>query len=107
MAWFWLILAGIMEIGWAIGVKYTEGFSKLIPSALTISAMIASLYLVSLALREIPMGTAYAIWTGIGAVGVAVMGILFFGESRDLLRVICILLIVVGMVGLKFATKMA
>lgn len=107
MAWFWLILAGIMEIGWAIGVKYTEGFSKLIPSALTISAMIASLYLVSLALREIPMGTAYAIWTGIGAVGVAVIGILFFGESRDLLRVICILLIVVGMVGLKFATKMA
>lgn len=107
MEWVWLILAGIMEIGWAIGLKYTDGFSKLLPSVLTILTMIASLFLVSLALKQIPMGTAYAIWTGIGAVGMAIIGILFFGEQRDALRLICISLIVIGMVGLKFVTKAA
>lgn len=107
MDWLWLFLAGLMEIGWAMGLKYTEGFTRLWPSLLTVLTMIVSFFFLSLALKNIPMGTAYAVWTGIGAVGVAVMGMLFLGESRDLLRILCILLVVAGIVGLKVVSKTA
>jgi quaternary ammonium compound-resistance protein SugE len=105
MAWLYLFLAGLLEIGWALGLKYTEGFTKLTPSILTVAAMIGSFALLGQALRVLPIGTAYAIWTGIGAVGTAILGIVLFGESRDLARILCILLIVVGIVGLKFTTS--
>ncbi len=101
MAWIYLLVAGILEIGWATGLKYTEGWTKLTPSLLTGAAMVASFYLLSLALRTLPVGTAYAIWTGIGAVGTAILGIFIFGESGDWKRIACILLIVSGIVGLK------
>ena len=105
MAWFYLVIAGLFECGWAIGLKYTEGFSKIIPSLLTISAMAISFWLLSVAMKTIPVGTAYAVWTGIGAVGVAIMGMVLFGESRDIMRVICLLLIVSGIVGLKLVSS--
>lgn len=101
MAWIYLIIAGLLEVGWAVGLKYTEGWTRLLPSVLTGSAMIVSFYLLSQALKTIPIGTGYAIWTGIGAVGAAILGMLVFGESRDVARIICILLIVAGIVGLK------
>lgn len=101
MAWIWLGLAGLFEVVWAVGLKYTDGFTRLWPSLLTGAAMIASLYFLSLALRTIPIGTGYAVWTGIGAVGVAILGIILFNESRDLLRLGSILLIVAGIAGLK------
>lgn len=104
MAWIYLLIAGLLEIGWAIGLKYTEGFSKLWPSVATISAMIASFALLGAALKTIPVGTAYAVWTGIGASGTAIAGMMFLGESRDVLRLVCILLIVAGVLGLKFAS---
>jgi quaternary ammonium compound-resistance protein SugE len=104
MAWTYLIIAGILEIGWAIGLKYTDGFTRLSPSVGTIAAMIVSFGLLSLALRTIPVGTGYAVWTGIGAAGTAVIGMCFLGESRDVLRVLCILLIVAGVLGLKLAS---
>jgi quaternary ammonium compound-resistance protein SugE len=96
-----LAVAGLFECGWAIGLKYTEGFTKLVPSILTASAMAMSVWLLSVAMKAIPVGTAYAVWTGIGAVGVVIMGMILFGESRDIMRVICLLLIVSGIVGLK------
>lgn len=102
MAWTYLIAAGVFECGWAIGIKYTDGFTKLTPSLLTVSAMIISFWLLSLAMKTIPVGTAYAIWTGIGAVGVAILGMLLFDESRDVLRILSLLFIVVGIAGLKF-----
>jgi len=105
MAWIYLVIAGLFEIGWAIGLKYTEGFSKLLPSLATIGAMIASFGLLAAALKTIPVGTGYAVWTGIGAAGTAIIGMVFFGESRETLRIICIFLIVAGVVGLKFAHK--
>ena len=105
MAWIYLVVAGLFECGWAIGLKYTEGFSKIIPSLLTISAMAISFWLLSVAMKAIPIGTAYAVWTGIGAVGVAIMGMVLFGESRDIMRVICLLLIVSGIVGLKLVSS--
>lgn len=105
MAWIYLVVAGLFECGWAIGLKYTEGFSKIIPSLLTILAMAISLWLLSVAMKTIPIGTAYAVWTGIGAVGVAIMGMVLFGESRDIMRVICLLLIVSGIVGLKLVSS--
>ena len=105
MAWIYLVVAGLFECGWAIGLKYTEGFSKIIPSLLTISAMAISFWLLSAAMKTIPVGTAYAVWTGIGAVGVAIMGMVLFGESRDIMRVICLLLIVSGIVGLKLVSS--
>ena len=105
MAWIYLIIAGLFECGWAIGLKYTEGFTRLTPSLLTIAAMTISFWLLSFAMKTIPVGTAYAIWTGIGAVGVAVMGMILFGESRDILRIISLLLIVSGIVGLKLVSK--
>ncbi len=101
MAWIYLIVAGVLEIGWAIGLKYTEGWTRLVPSLLTGGAMAISFYCLSEALKTIPIGTGYAICTGIGAVGAAVLGMLIFGESRDIARIVCILLIVAGIVGLK------
>ncbi len=107
MAWFLLFLAGLLEVAWAIGLKYTDGFTRPWPSILTVIAMAASFLLLSLALRVIPIGTAYAVWTGIGAVGVAILGIVLFNEPRDLLRLAFIALIVIGIVGLKFASQAA
>ncbi len=104
MAWTCLIIAGILEIGWAVGLKYTEGFSRLWPSVATICAMAASFALLSLALKTIPMGTAYAVWTGIGAAGTALVGMMFLGESREVLRLLCLLLIIGGAVGLKLVS---
>jgi quaternary ammonium compound-resistance protein SugE len=104
MNWIYLIIAGIFEIGWAIGLKYTEGWTRIVPSILTGAGMITSFYFLSLALKTLPIGTAYAIWTGIGAVGTAVLGMILFDEPRDFLRVLCILLIVGGIAGLKLTS---
>jgi quaternary ammonium compound-resistance protein SugE len=103
-AWMYLVTAGLLEIGWAIGLKYTEGFSQLWPSVMTVCAMIASFLLLAQALKTIPVGTGYAVWTGIGAAGTAIVGMIFLGESREALRILCIFLIVAGVVGLKFAS---
>jgi quaternary ammonium compound-resistance protein SugE len=102
MAWIYLMVAGLLEIGWAIGLKYTVGFTRLWPSVATVCAMVGSFGLLSAALKTIPVGTAYAVWTGIGASGTALFGMLFLGESREALRILCIVLIVSGGVGLKF-----
>jgi quaternary ammonium compound-resistance protein SugE len=102
MGWVLLIIAGIFEIVWAVGLKFTDGFTKLVPSVITIAAMFVSLGCLSYALKIIPMGNAYAIWTGIGAVGVAIVGIIWFNESADLGRIACIGLIVAGILGLRF-----
>jgi len=104
MAWVYLFIAGLFEVGWAIGLKYTEGFSRLIPSVLTIAAMIVSLTLLGLALKTLPVGTAYAVWTGVGAVGTAALGIYLFGEPTTAARLASIGLIVAGIVGLKLVT---
>ncbi len=101
MAWIYLLIAAALEIVWAIGLKYTEGWTKLVPSLITGAAMIVSFNFLSLALKSLPIGTAYAIWTGIGAVGTAILGIFLFGESSDWKRIVCIFLIVSGIVGLK------
>ena len=101
MAWVLLLLAGVFEIGWAIGLKYTVGFTRLVPSALTIASMIVSLGLLGLALKTLPVGTAYAIWTGIGTVGTALLGMYLLGEPAGALRLLCIGCIVAGIVGLK------
>lgn len=103
MAWAYLFVAGLFEIGWAIGLKYTEGFSKLWPTLATVAAMILSLAFLGLALKTLPVGTAYAVWTGIGATGTAILGIHLFGEPATVLRLACIGLIVAGIVGLKLA----
>lgn len=103
-AWIMLGAAGLLEIVWAIGLKYAEGFTKPVPSAITIAAMIASMWLLAQAARDLPIGTAYAVWTGIGAVGAAILGIMLFQESANFLRLGCIALIVVGIVDLKIAT---
>ena len=105
MAWIWLTLAGLLEVVWAIGLKYTEGFTRLAPSLVTAAAMIGSVYFLALAVRTIPIGTGYAVWTGIGAVGVAILGMMLFNESKDLLRVASILLIVAGIAGLKLGSS--
>lgn len=104
MAWFLLVIAGLLEVGWAIGLKYTEGFTRLIPSVLTITAMVASMGLLGLAVRTLPLGTAYAVWTGIGTVGSVILGIVLFGEPATVVRIVCILLIVAGIVGLKLVS---
>lgn len=104
MAWIYLFVAGLTEIAWALGMKYSEGFTRLWPSVFTLSTIGFSLLLLSLALRGIPIGTAYAVWAGIGTVGTAVAGILFFSESTDLLRLASIGLIAMGIVGLKLVT---
>jgi quaternary ammonium compound-resistance protein SugE len=103
MAWTYLFIAGLLEMGWAIGLKYTEGWTRLGPSILTVIGMIASFYFLSLALRTLPVGTAYAVWTGIGAVGTAILGIVIFGESRDLLKILFLMMIIGGVAGLRFA----
>ncbi|WP_430451395.1 quaternary ammonium compound efflux SMR transporter SugE [Rhodopirellula europaea] len=105
MAWGYLLIAGLLEIGWAVGLKYTDGFSRPVPTVITIVIMIASFFTLSLALREIPLGTGYAVWTGIGAVGTAIAGMILFGESRDAIRLACIAVIVAGIVGLKLASS--
>jgi quaternary ammonium compound-resistance protein SugE len=104
MAWTCLVIAGLLEIGWAIGLKYTEGFSRLWPSIATICAMIGSFNLLAAALKTIPVGTGYAVWTGIGAAGTAIVGMAFLGESREMLRILCILLIIAGVLGLRFVS---
>ncbi|MBL9166715.1 MAG: quaternary ammonium compound efflux SMR transporter SugE [Verrucomicrobiales bacterium] len=104
MAWFYLFIAGLLEIAWAIGLKYTEGFSKLWPSVATVSAMVASFGLLAVALKTIPVGTGYAVWTGIGAAGTAIIGMVFLGESREIARILCLVLIVAGVVGLKLVS---
>ncbi len=101
MNWIILFIAGLFEITWAIGLKYTEGFTKLWPSVFTIAAMIISMGLLSYSVKHLPVGTAYAVWTGIGAVGTAVLGIVLFNESREFARIFFILLIVAGIIGLK------
>jgi quaternary ammonium compound-resistance protein SugE len=104
MAWLLLAVAGLFEIGWAIGLKYTDGFTRLVPTLLTIASMVVSIGLLGLSLKELPIGTAYAIWTGIGAVGTACLGIALFGEPATAARLGCIGLIVAGLVGLKLVT---
>ncbi|WP_430438144.1 DMT family transporter [Pontibacter chitinilyticus] len=105
MAWVYLVLAGFCEIGWAFGLKYSEGFTKLGVSVVTVVVMILSFVLLSQAMKHLPLGTAYATWTGIGAAGTAILGIVFLNEPRDLLRILCILLIITGVLGLKFLAK--
>ena len=101
MPWILLVIAGIFEVGWAIGLKYTEGFTRPVPTVLTVAAMVVSLGLLGLALRDLPVGTAYAVWTGVGAVGTAALGIFLFGDPATPLRLASIALIVAGIAGLK------
>ena len=103
-SWMLLLVAGLLEVVWAIGLKYTDGFSRLVPSLITITAMIASVWLLALALKGIPVGTGYAVWTGIGAVGTAILGIALFGEAASAARIACIGLIVAGIFGLKLVS---
>ncbi|MGV3774861.1 MAG: quaternary ammonium compound efflux SMR transporter SugE [Verrucomicrobiales bacterium] len=105
MAWIYLVIAGLLETIWAIGLKYTEGFTRLWPSVGTVACMAVSFFLLSLALKTIPIGTGYAVWTGIGAAGTACIGMIYFGESREIGRIFCLLLIVAGIVGLKLFSK--
>lgn len=104
MNWVFLGIAGLLEIAWAIGLKYTEGWSRLVPSLITAVLMIASFYFLSLAVKTLPIGTAYAVWTGIGTVGAAILGMFLFDEPRDVVRVLCILLIIAGIAGLKITS---
>ncbi|WP_305041631.1 quaternary ammonium compound efflux SMR transporter SugE [Geoalkalibacter sp.] len=103
MAWMQLVIAGLFEVLWAVGLKFTQGFTRIVPSVLTLAAMGVSFWFLTQALRTLPVGTAYAVWTGIGAVGTAVVGMLFLGEPRTALRIFFIALIVVGIAGLKWA----
>lgn len=104
MPWFHLIIAGLLEVAWAVGLKQTAGWTRLWPSVITVALMIASFFFLSLALRTLPLGTSYAIWTGIGAVGTALIGVLIFDEPRTAARLVCILLIISGIIGLKLAS---
>ena len=104
MAWITLVLAGLFEVGWAVGLKYADGFTRLWPTLWTVAAMVLSLTLLGLALRSLPLGTAYAIWTGIGTIGTAILGIWLFGEPATALRLMCIGLVLAGIVGLKIAS---
>jgi quaternary ammonium compound-resistance protein SugE len=104
MAWIILLIAGLFEIGWAVGLKYTDGFTRVGASVLTIAAMIASVVLLAIAVKSIPVGTAYALWTGIGVAGTAIIGMLLLGESTSAWRILCISLIIVGAVGLKIVS---
>lgn len=105
MAWFILIIAGIFEIGWAVGLKYSEGFTRLAPSIFTVVSLALSMGLLGYSLRSLPLGTAYGVWTGIGTVGTAIVGIMVFREPATAARMVCIGLIVVGIVGLKAVTR--
>ena len=104
MAWVLLLIAGVLEVGWAIGLKYTEGFTRLWPSVFTLGAMTASVVLLGIAMKSLPVGTSYAIWVGVGAVGTAILGIVLFGESANTGRLVSLGLIVAGIVGLKLST---
>ncbi|MCG8518178.1 MAG: quaternary ammonium compound efflux SMR transporter SugE [Pseudomonadales bacterium] len=104
MAWILLILAGLFEVGWAVGLKYTEGFTRLWPSVWTIAAMALSFGLLSVALKSLPLGTAYGVWVGIGAIGTVLLGMVLLGETASLARIVSVLLIVAGIIGLKLAT---
>ena len=104
MAWFILVIAGLLEVVWAVGLKYTHGFTRLWPSVITVVAMVVSIALLSWSMKTLPTGTAYAVWTGIGAVGTATTGILLLGESANLARIASLALIVVGIIGLKIST---
>jgi quaternary ammonium compound-resistance protein SugE len=104
MAWIILVFAGLFEIGWAVGLKYADGFTRPLPSVLTAASMVISLGLLGVALKSLPLGTAYAVWTGIGTVGTVVLGMLFYGEPADATRLGCIALIVIGIAGLKLVT---
>ena len=101
MSWIILLLAGLFEVAWAIGLKYTDGFTRPLPTLLTVAAMVVSIGLLGLAMKELPLGTAYAIWTGVGAVGTAILGIVLFADPATLPRLACIGLIVAGIIGLK------
>lgn len=101
MAWVFLIIAGIFEVVWAIGLKYTEGFTKMLPSVITVVGMAISFYFLSMAVKTLPIGTAYAIWTGIGAAGAVILGIILFGEPRGILRLMFVAFILIGIIGLK------
>jgi quaternary ammonium compound-resistance protein SugE len=103
MQWFVLVLAGLLEIGWAIGLKYTEGFTRLWPSVFTVASMLVSLGLLGIAMKGLPVGTAYAVWVGIGAAGTVIFGIFLFGESTSLLRLASVALILLGVIGLKLS----
>lgn len=105
MAWVLLLVAGILEVGWAVGLKQAAGFTRFWPSVVTISAMVLSIVLLGLAVRTLPIGTAYAVWTGIGTVGTVIAGIFLFGESVSLARLLCVSMIVAGLVGLKLITS--
>ncbi|MBK6865337.1 MAG: quaternary ammonium compound efflux SMR transporter SugE [Ideonella sp.] len=104
MAWVLLLVAGLLEVGWAIGLKYTEGFTRLWPSVFTLAAMTASVVLLGIAMKSLPVGTSYAVWVGVGAVGTAILGIILFGESASAGRLASLGLIVAGIIGLKLAT---
>ena len=104
MAWLTLFIAGLCEVGWAIGLKYTEGFTRLWPTLGTVAAMAVSLWLLGIAMKSLPVGTAYAVWVGVGAVGTVILGIVLFGEPANPARLISVMLIVAGIIGLKFAT---
>jgi quaternary ammonium compound-resistance protein SugE len=104
MSWVYLFIAGVLEVAWAVGLKYTDGWSRLYPSILTVIGMIASFYFLSLALKTLPIGTAYAVWTGIGTVGAAILGMVLFDEPRDVIRLLCIMLIIGGIAGLKITS---
>ena len=104
MTWFILVCAGLLEVAWAVGLKYTDGFTRLLPSVFTVVSMIGSVVLLGLAMRQLPLGTAYAIWTGIGTVGTAIIGMLVLGEPAGAMRLACIGSIVAGIVGLKLLT---
>ncbi|MEH4661052.1 quaternary ammonium compound efflux SMR transporter SugE [Phytobacter diazotrophicus] len=104
MSWIILFIAGLLEVVWAIGLKYTHGFTRLVPSVITVTAMIVSIVMLSWAMKSLPTGTAYAVWTGIGAVGAAIMGIVLFGESANPARLLSLALIVAGIIGLKLST---
>jgi quaternary ammonium compound-resistance protein SugE len=101
MAWFYLVVAGIFEVGWAVGLKYSQGFTKILPSSLTIIGMAASFYFLSLSLKSLPIGTAYGSWTGIGTIGTVLLGSILFKEPINIMRIVCIVLIVSGVIGLK------
>ncbi|MDR0281643.1 MAG: quaternary ammonium compound efflux SMR transporter SugE [Paucimonas sp.] len=105
MSWIILFFAGLFEVGWAVGLKYTDGFTRPLPTVLTVAAMAISLGLLGLAMKELPLGTAYAIWTGVGAVGTVIAGIILFGESMALVRLISVALIIAGLVGLKVSAS--
>lgn len=104
MAWGILVLAGLFEVGWAIGLKYTEGFTRLWPTVWTVLAMIVSLYLLGLAMKSLPVGTAYAVWVGVGAVGTVILGIVLLGDPANTARIVSVALIIAGLIGLKLSS---